>query len=131
MRFLRLLVAVGFVIGCGGTAPTDPDAGHIRFGASVDMTTFTLSGQGTSFTSGSDVAFRAAMSEALGPTTIRLVGTLNGTQVLNSTNPVDEESWSLYVGTIPGAMLFEAGTFEMKVVDLGNNELASGSFTVR
>lgn len=130
MKLVRLLLLAGFVIACT-PAQADPDAGHIRFGRSVDMTTSTLSGEGTTFSTGNDVAFRAAMPEAMGETTIRLVGTLNGTQIMNSTNPVAESEWTVYVGTIPGAMLFEPGRFEMKIVDIGNNELASGSFTVR
>lgn len=127
---IHILLIALVLIACGGPVQADPDAGHIRFGASVDTTTFELSGRGTAFEVGSDVAYRAAMPRDLGPTTIRLVGTLNGLTVVDSSFEVNEANWTLYVGTIPGSLLFEEGAFEMRVLDVGNNELASGSFTV-
>lgn len=124
------ILALVLLVACGAPVQVDPDAGHIRFGRSVDTTTFVLAGQGSTFPVGSDVAYRAAMVRELGPMTIRLVGTLNGTTVVDSSFEVAEPTWTLYVGTIPGSLLFEEGTFEMRVLDVGNNELASGSFTV-
>lgn len=128
---VSLLVICAFLAACGGATQPDPDAGHIRFGRSVDMTTFALSGQASSFPSGQDVAFRAAMPRVMTSSSIRLVGTLNGVEIINQTAEVNESEWTVYVGTIPSAYLFEAGTFEMRIVDVGNNQLASGSFTVR
>lgn len=126
-----VLVASLALIACSSTAQLDADAGHITFGNSLNTTTFVLSGEGREFEVGHDVAYRAAMNKAMGKGTIRLTATLNGTTILNQTAQVDEESWSLYGGTIPGSLLFEAGAFEMHVLDIGNNVLSAGSFSVR
>lgn len=129
---LRIALAVLLLAGCSAltSAQLDPNAGKVTFGRSLDTTSFVLSGEATSFPVGGDVAYRAALSKVMNQGNVRLSGTLNGTVVVDSTNAVTEDVWTLYGGTLPGSLLFEAGTFQLRVLDIGNNELAVGSFTV-
>lgn len=109
--------------------PLDSNAGRVTFGTALDTSSFDLSGEGMSFPTGRDVAYRAGLSRAIEGEQIRLVGTLNGTTVVNDTHDV-AGAGVIYGGTIPGAYLYEPGTFELRLLDFGNNELSSGSFTV-
>lgn len=118
--------------GCSALAPAqlDPQAGKVTFGRSLDTTTFVLTGEATSFAVNSDVAYRGALSRVLTGGSIRLHGTLNDFVVLDQSNAVQEEGFTLYGGTLPGALLFEPGTFRLRLLDFGNSELATGTFTI-
>lgn len=129
---LRIGLIALLLAACSALTPAqlDPNAGKVTFGRSLDITTFALSGEANSFPVGGDVAYRAALTRVMNQGSVRLSRTLNGTVVVDSTNPVNEEVWTLYGGTLPGGLLFEAGTFQLRVLDIGNNEFAAGSFTV-
>lgn len=126
MKRLAYLALIA-LIAC--TSPVQPGDGRVTFGTSLDTTTFVLSGEGTRFPKGTDVAFLASFSRVMEKGQIRLSAKLRDVTVLDQLVDITETA-TAYGGTLPASLFYDWGPVTFRVLDVGNVELASGTMTV-
>lgn len=105
-----------------------PPAGSIWFGTSFDPTSFAITGQATSFASGSQIAAVAHLTkQGAGHVVIYL--TAGSTRLPEGSGDLSGSN-DLLADVLNGLGALPAGTYSITVEDQGGNTLSSGSLTI-
>ncbi len=122
-----LAISVGLLLSRNGGSANVPPAGSIWFGSSFDTKSFEIRDRANSFTSGARVALVAHLSQTV-PAGYAATIDIDGYSTPTSVAP--SAGMDSYGVVIPSAFL-TPGIHHVRVSDIGGNELASGSLTVR
>lgn len=130
-RVVALLAIALFMAACSGGGLSDLPAarGSIVFGDTFDTHTFAISGQRTTFSSGSSVGMVAVLSRTITEQAAVWETGPDGSSINVSTIPASggNDVWGLVV---PPIYFPAPGLYSFAVKDIGGNTLATGSVTI-